>query len=91
MTVFVKKLSLFLHGYHAFRRLLMNISAKLLEDINKLPESKQLELAGFVERLTQTADNEEELNWSNLSVASGVLDMENEEFPYTINDLKEVY
>ena len=91
MTVFVKKLSLFLHGYHAFRRLLMNISAKLLEDINKLPESKQLELAGFVERLTQIADNEEGLNWSDLSVASATRDMGNEELSYTINDLKEAY
>ena len=68
----------------------MNISVKLLENINKLPESKQLELADFVERLTQTADDEEGLNWSDFSLASAVRDMENEEFPYTINDLKEV-
>ena len=69
----------------------MNISAKLLENINKLPESKQLELADFVERLTQTADDEEGLNWSDFSLASAVRDMENEELSYTINDLKEVY
>ena len=69
----------------------MNITAKLLEDINKLPESKQLELADFVERLTQIADNEEGLNWYDLSVTSALRDMENEKFPYTINDLKEVY
>ena len=69
----------------------MNITAKLLEDINKLPGSKQLELADFVERLTQTADDEEGLNWSDLSLASAVRDMENEELSYTINDLKEVY
>ena len=69
----------------------MNITAKLLEDINKLPESKQLEFADFVERLTQIADDEEGLNWSDLSVASAVRDMENEELSYTINDLKEVY
>ena len=71
--------------------LLMNISAKLLEDINRLPESKQLELADFVERLMQKSDDEEELNWSDLSLASAVHGMENEEFTYTINDLKEVY
>ena len=69
----------------------MNILAKLLEDINRLPESKQLELADFVERLMQTADSEEELNWSNLSLASALRGMENEEFPYTIDDLKETY
>ena len=69
----------------------MDITAKLLENINKLPESKQLELADFVERLTQIADYEEGLNWSDLSVASAVRDMENEELSYTINDLKEVY
>ena len=69
----------------------MNISAKLLENINKLPESKQLELADFVERLTQTADNKEGLNWYYLSVTSALRDMENEELSYTINDLKEVY
>ena len=74
-----------------FRHLLMNISTKLLEDINRLPESKQLELADFVERLMQTADSEEELNWSNLSLASALRGMENEEFPYTIDDLKETY
>ena len=91
MKVFVKKFSLFLHGYYSFRHLLMNISAKLLENINRLPESKQLELAAFVERLTQTADGEEELNWSDLSLTSAVRGMENKEFPYTVNDLKEVY
>ena len=69
----------------------MNITAKLLENINKLPESKQLELADFIERLTQTADDEEGLNWSDLSVASAIRGMENEEFPYTIDDLKETY
>ena len=69
----------------------MNITAKLLENINKLPESKQLELADFVERLTQTADNEEGLNWYDSSVTSALRDMENEELSYTINDLKEVY
>ena len=68
----------------------MNILSKLLESINRLPKSKQLELAYFVERLMQTADSEEELNWSDLSLASAVRGMENEEFPYTINDLKEV-
>ena len=69
----------------------MNITAKLLEDINKLPESKQLELADFVERLTQKADDEGELNWYDLSVTSALRDMENEKLSYTINDLKEVY
>ncbi len=69
----------------------MNISTKLLDDINRLPESKQLELADFVEHLTQTADGDEELNWSDLSLASAVRGMENEEFPYTVNDLKEIY
>ena len=69
----------------------MNITAKLLDDINRLPESKQLELADFVERLMQKVDDEEGLNWSDLSVASAVRDMENEELSYTLNDLKEIY
>ena len=91
MNILVKEFSLFFAGSCVLINLLMNILTKLLENINRLPESKQLELADFVERLTQTADDEERLNWSDLSVASALRDMENEEFLYTMNDLKEIY
>ncbi len=69
----------------------MSISKKIVETINMLPKSKQIEIFDFVEYLKQKTAQEENITWSNLSIASAMRGMETEESPYSKNDLKEVY
>jgi hypothetical protein len=69
----------------------MNISEKILDSINTLPESRQIEVFDFIEYLNQKTEKEEYNSWSNLSIISAMRGMEDEESIYTIDDLKEVY
>ena len=69
----------------------MNISEKIIENINTLPESKQMEVFDFMEYLKQKTEKEADQSWSELSVLSAMRGMETEESPYSEEDLKEKY
>ena len=69
----------------------MNISQKLLQSIEALPESKQQEIFDFVEYLRQKAEREENGVWSDLSIESAMQGMETEDSPYLEADIKEYY
>lgn len=69
----------------------MNITETIIETMKEFPESKQIEVFDFVEYLRQKTEKEADRSWSSLSIASAMRGMEDEESPYTINDLKEIY
>ncbi|MCR4319927.1 MAG: hypothetical protein NUV74_06280 [Candidatus Brocadiaceae bacterium] len=60
--------------------------------LNKiLPESKQIEVLDFVEYLRLRTEKEENIEWIDLSLSSAMRGMEDEESPYSLNDLKETF
>ncbi len=74
----------------------MQVAEKINRDVQKLPEIFQAEVLDFVEYLLAKSEREmarqDELVWSNLSLASAMRDMEDEDVPmYTIRDLKVVF
>ncbi len=69
----------------------MNLSEKILTTVASLPESKQVEVLDFVEYLKLKTEKEESGNWNSFSISSAMKDMENEDFNYSITDLKETY
>jgi hypothetical protein len=69
----------------------MNIPEKILNSINTLPKSKQLEVFDFIGYLNQKEEKEEYNSWSSLSIDSAMRGLEDEESIYTVDDLKEVY
>ncbi len=75
----------------------MTITESIQQHVQKLPNALQQEVLDFVKfllfkREQETTPEEDEIEWSNFSLASAMRGMENEDTPvYTIEDLKEVF
>jgi len=72
----------------------MTTAQAILERLKDLPDSAQQEVLDFVKSLeSRWAEiaQEEDVAWSNLSLASAMRGMEDEETPYTLADLKESF
>ena len=74
----------------------MVISEKIFLYVQKLPPSSQSEVLDFIEYLLEKAEREkgreEEVDWSNFSLANAMKGMEEEDTSiYRISDLKETY
>ncbi len=69
----------------------MNVAEKIVESVKKLPESKQIEILDFVEYLEHKNNQVVAPSDSDISLTFAMRGMEDEESPYTQNDLKEVY
>lgn len=73
----------------------MTTAQAILERLKDLPDSAQREVLDFVKflesRQAETGSREEDTAWSHLSLVSAMRDMEDEETPYTLADLKESF
>lgn len=69
----------------------MSLTERIIKNVKTLPESKQVEVLDFVEYLQSKAEREENTEWNNLSLSSAMRGIEDEETPYSINDLKETF
>lgn len=66
----------------------MNLEEKILHQIHSLPESKKAEVLDFVEYLKNKTGDED---WSDLSLSSAMHGMEDEDSPYSLDDLQESF
>jgi len=69
----------------------MSLADKIINNVRALPESKQLEVLDFIEYLRVKTDRQEKTEWTDFSLSSAMRGMENEESPYSLNDLKESF
>jgi hypothetical protein len=69
----------------------MSLADKIIHHVRALPESKQIEVLDFIEYLRIKADRQENTGWSDFSLSAAMRGMENEESPYSLNDLKESF
>jgi hypothetical protein len=69
----------------------MSIAERININVKRLPESKQIEVLDFIEYLKSRAEKEEYKEWNDLSLSSAMRGMEDEQSPYSINDLKESF
>jgi len=74
----------------------MSVTERIYQYVQKLPESLQAEVLDFVEylllKVEREAIHQDEITWSNLSLALAMRGMEDENTPnYTLADLKEVF
>ena len=69
----------------------MTTAERIHEQIQKLPEPLQVEALDFIEFLMQRQSvRKEDLDWSHLSLAAAMRDIEDEDVPiYDESDLKE--
>jgi hypothetical protein len=75
----------------------MTVAENIHQYVKKLPNPLQREVLDFVrfllfKREQETTPEQDEIGWSNFSLASAMRGMEDEDTPiYTVDDLKEVF
>jgi len=69
----------------------MSLAEKIVKNVKKLPELKQIEVLDFIEYLRAKTDKQENIDWSLLSLSAAMCGLENEQSLYSINDLKEPF
>lgn len=73
----------------------MTTSEAIIQHLKRLPEPAKAEVLDFIEflqaRAPKSAARREELAWSEFSLASAMRGMEDEDSPYTLDDLKESF
>ena len=69
----------------------MSLAEKIMKQVQTLPESKQVEVLGFVEYLRLKAEKQEIKDWTDLSLSSAMRGVEEEQSPYSLNDIKESF
>ena len=66
----------------------MTLDEKIQQYVQKLPRSFQEELLDFVEYLVMKAEQQEQQEWSSLSLSSAMRDMGEEQISYSLSDLR---
>ena len=69
----------------------MSLEDKIIQHVQGLPESEKAEVLDFIEYLRAKAGQKERRDWENLSLSSAMQGMENEESPYSLDDLTESF
>lgn len=69
----------------------MGLAETIIQRIQTLPESNQIEILDFVEYLRAKAEKQETRDWTDFSLSSAMRGMENEQTSYSLNDLKELF
>lgn len=69
----------------------MSLAEKIMQHVQSLSESKQVEVLGFVEYLRSKTEKQEIKDWTDLSLSSAMRGIEEEQTPYSLNDIKESF
>lgn len=69
----------------------MSLLEIIIQHVQDLPEFEQAEVLNFVEYLQAKIKKEENKDWLNLSLSSAMRGLEDEQTPYSIEDLKESF
>jgi hypothetical protein len=66
----------------------VSLEEKINRYVHELPESKKAEVLDFIEYLRSKTEEKE---WAEFSLSAAMRGMEDEETPYSLNDLKESF
>ncbi len=69
----------------------MSLIETIIKDVHALSESKQVEVLDFVQYLRLMAEKQEINDWAEFSLSSAMRGMEDEQVPYSLNDIKESF
>lgn len=69
----------------------MSLADKIIKNVKALPESKQIEILDFIEYLRVKTERQANIEWTDFSLSSAMRGMEDEQAPYSVNDLKESF
>ena len=69
----------------------MTLEETIIQYVHDLPRSKKAEVLDFVEYLKSRIEKKERQAWAEFSLSSAMSGMEDEETPYSLDDLKESF
>jgi len=69
----------------------MVLEETIIKHLHALSESEQVEVLNFVAYLRLKSEKQEDTYWSNISLCSAMRGMEDEQTPYSLEDLKESF
>jgi len=69
----------------------MTLQEKIVQQVHSLPESAKLEVLEFLECLHSKSRQQEDEEWSRLSLDHALRGMEDEPDLYSLEDLREVF
>jgi tyrosyl-tRNA synthetase len=69
----------------------MSIEEKIIQSIHKLPVNEKAEVLDFIDYLRNRASKREMKEWAAFSLTSAMHGMEEEDTPYSLDDLKESF
>jgi hypothetical protein len=71
--------------------IIMSLEKIIIQHVHALPESEKAEVLNFIEYLRTKIEKKERQNWTELSLSSAMRGMEDEQTPYSLDDLKESF
>ncbi len=69
----------------------MSLEEKIIQNIHELPENEQGEVLDFIDYLKNRAEIKGMKEWSDFSLTSAMHGMGDEETPYSLDDIKELF
>ncbi len=69
----------------------MNLAKEIIDHIEALPETKQIEVLDFVEYLRAKTTLQDKQQWFDFAITTAMRGLENEDISYSIEDLEESF
>jgi hypothetical protein len=69
----------------------MSIEEKIIQYIHELPEHEKAELLDFINYLKTKGERRGMKEWAEFSLSSAMQGMDDEDTPYSLDDLKESF
>ena len=69
----------------------MNLEEKIIQYVNKLPDHEKAEVLDFIDFLKAKVEKKGMKEWAEFSLSSAMRGMEDEDTPYSLEDLKESF
>jgi len=69
----------------------MSLEEKIIKYIHALPEHEKAELLDFIDYLKTKGERKAMKEWAQFSLSSAMRGMEDEDTPYSLDDLKESF
>jgi len=69
----------------------MKIEETIIQQVHNLPEIEKAEVLDFIKYLKAKIEKKELKDWNNFSLSYAMRGMEDEQTPYSLNDLKESF
>lgn len=87
----VRKISHFMILKNTNGCIIMSLAEIIIKNVQTLSEANQIEVLDFIQYLRSKAEKQEIKDWADFSLSSAIRGMEDEQAPYSLNDIKESF